>query len=171
MIACLDVHYFRNTANAAAIVFRDWKSCSSISEYTATVSQSEEYEPGRFYLRELQPLLAVVKRVVQPIDTYVIDGYCHLSSDLAPGLGAYLKESLGPKASIVGVAKNRYRNTTHAVELLRARSTRPLFVTAIGADYKLAAQHVASMAGEFRIPTLLKAVDRLSRTQPESEIA
>jgi len=92
-----------------------------------------------------------------------------LSPDQAPGLGAYFKESLDHDALIVGVAKNRYGNTNHAIELLRAQSARPLFVTAIGADYESAAEHVASMAGEFRIPTLLKAVDRLSRRQPNSE--
>lgn len=168
MIACFDVHYFRDTANAATILFQDWESPASISEYTATVPQSAEYEPGRFYLRELQPLLAVIRKIVEPVDTYVIDGYCHLSSDQAPGLGAYLKESLDHDVSIVGVAKNRYRNTNHAAELLRAQSSRPLFITAIGSDYEVAARQVASMAGEYRIPTLLKAVDRLSRTPPKS---
>ena len=169
MIACLDVHYFRDKANAAAIVFYYWDSCESISQYTATIPLSADYEPGRFYLRELQPLLAVIQKIPQPIDVYVIDGYCHLSSVLAPGLGAYLKASLDSEASIVGVAKNRYRNTNHAVELQRGRSTRPLFVTAIGIANELAAQRVSSMAGEFRIPTLLKTVDHLSRTQPESD--
>lgn len=169
MIACLDVHYFRDKANAAAIVFNDWKSCSSIAAYTSTISRFAEYEPGRFYLRELQPLLAVIKKIVQTIDIYLIDGYCHLSSDLAPGLGTYLKESLDPNASIVGVAKNRYRQTNHAIEVFRAKSVRPLFVTAIGIRYELAAQHVMSMSGEFRIPALLKAVDRLSRTQSEMD--
>jgi deoxyribonuclease V len=169
MIACLDVHYFRDFATAAAVVFQDWESCSSASEYTATIPQPEEYEPGRFYLRELRPLIAVVKEIAEPIDVYVIDGYCHLSSDLSPGLGAYLKQSIDPTASIVGVAKNRYRDTRHAAELLRGGSTRPLFVTAIGAAYEAASQHVASMAGEYRIPTMLKAVDRLARTQAKSE--
>jgi len=169
MIACFDVHYFRDTANAAAIVFQDWESQTSISEYTSAIAQPAEYKPGRFYLRELQPLLVVIQRIVQPVDVFIIDGYCHLSSDQAPGLGAYLMESLDHDALIVGIAKNRYGNTKHAVELLRGQSARPLFVTAIGANYEWAAKHVASMAGEFRIPTLLKAVDRLSRTQPKNE--
>jgi len=169
MIACFDVHYFGDTANAAAIVFQDWESQTSISEYTRLIAQPAEYEPGRFYLRELQPLLTVIQRIVQSVDVYIIDGYCHLSSDQAPGLGAYLKESLDYDALIVGIAKNRYGITKHAVELLRGQSARPLYVTAIGANYEWAAKHVASMAGEFRIPTLLKAVDRLSRTQPNNE--
>lgn len=163
MIACLDVHYSVAHANAAAIVFSRWEAPSAVSQYTAMVSQAAEYEPGRFYLRELRPLLSVIAQIVEAIDVFVIDGYCHLSSDGAPGLGHFLNRSLNSNAVIVGVAKNRYRDTRHAAELLRGRSTRPLFITAIGADYHTASQHIASMAGEFRVPTLLKAVDRLSR--------
>ena len=163
MIACLDVHYDGDLAHAAAVVFADWTSTATVAQYTATVSVPAEYEPGRFYLRELPPLLAVIKNIVQHIDTYVIDGYCHLSPDMAPRLGAHLKESVAPAATIIGVAKNRYRDSGHAFELLRGQSKRALFITAIGIDYKSAAQHVASMAGDSRIPTLLHAVDRLSR--------
>ena len=163
MIACLDVHYDHDVANAAAIVFADWTSPSSPAQYTATVSVPAEYEPGRFYLRELPPLLRVIEKIREHIDTYVIDGYCHLSSDMAPGLGAHLKESVAPAATIIGVAKNRYRESGHALELLRGESKRPLFITAIGMDCAMAARHVASMAGDSRIPTLLHAVDRLSR--------
>jgi deoxyribonuclease V len=166
MIACLDVHYSRHGARAAAVVSDDWESESSVSEYATIVPAPAKYEPGRFYLRELQPLLSVIRKIVQPIDAYVIDGYCYLSSDHEPGLGAHLMESLDSEAWIVGVAKSRYRNTNHSAPLLRGRSTRPLFITAIGVDYQRAAERVASMAGEFRIPTLLKAADRLSRAQP-----
>jgi deoxyribonuclease V len=82
-------------------------------------------------------------------------------------LGACLYEAIGGGASIVGVAKSRYRDTSHAIELTRGVSKRPLFITAIGMDYGQAARHIASMAGDFRIPSLLKAVDRLARTRPE----
>lgn len=169
MIACLDVHYVGDKAIAAALVFSEWTATSWISEYKAIVPAPGEYEPGRFYLRELQPLLEVIQQIAQPIDTYVIDGYCHLSSELSPGLGVFLWESLQQSAVIVGVAKNRYRGTKHAVELLRAESKRPLFVTAVGIDYQRAAQYIASMAGEFRIPTLLKAVDRLARASENEQ--
>jgi len=83
-------------------------------------------------------------------------------------LGAYLNKSLAHPAMIVGVAKNRYRKSQHAVAVFRANSKRPLFVTAIGMGYDVAAQHVKSMAGQFRIPAIIKAVDRLSRTETES---
>ena len=167
MMACLDVHYFEDKAQAAAIVFQDWKSSLSISEYTATTINPAKYEPGRFFLRELHPLLTVIDNIVETIDCFVIDGYCYLSPDLTPGLGASLSESLVNNETIVGVAKNRFRDSKHAVELIRGKSTRPLFVTSIGIESAIAAQYVASMTGKYRIPSLLKAVDQLSRKHKE----
>jgi deoxyribonuclease V len=167
MIVALDVHYLAAKANAAAVVFDDWGSSEVVARYTAMESPIAEYEPGRFYLRELSPLLAVVRKIEQDVDVYVIDGYCHLSAERAPGLGAYLDEALHHNAAIVGAAKNRYRQTRHAVEVLRGRSRRPLFVTSIGIGYDVAGRHVASMAGRHRIPDMLKAVDLLSRAEAE----
>lgn len=163
MIACLDVYYSESQAHAAAVVFKDWSSTATVAEYEATIAELTPYQPGQFYLRELQPLLAVIAKIVEPIKTYVIDGYCYLSPDLTPGLGARLHASLDQPITIIGVAKNRYQQSEHASELLRGGSARPLFVTAIGIDYESAARLVGSMAGEFRIPTLIKAADRLSR--------
>ena len=168
MIVALDVHYTDSTAHAAAVVFNKWNSAESVARYTATESPVADYEPGLFYMRELSPLLKVIGQIAGSIDTFVIDGYCHLSSDCAPGLGVHLHDSLSQPATIVGVAKNRYRNSEHAVEVFRASSTRPLFVTSIGIEYDVAAGHVQSMAGPFRIPTMLKAVDRIARSDKES---
>lgn len=165
MIACLDVHYEREIAHAAAIVFDKWEAVSSLSEYTAFSTNATIYAPGRFYLRELRPLLNVAQSISEAIDVYVIDAYCHLSADLAPGLGAYFYEALKNDASVIGVAKNRFRNTQHAVELIRGKSRRPLFITSIGMQYETAASNVRMMAGNFRIPTMIKAADRLAREQ------
>lgn len=171
LISCLDVYYTEEKADAAAVVLADWQAGSPLSRYTATVKGVAQYEPGRFYLRELLPIQAVIAKIVEPIDVYVIDGYCHLSPDHTPGLGAYLHEALGGAVSVVGVAKNRYRDTTHAVEVLRAGSVRPLFVTSIGLAYDAAAQRIASMAGKYRIPDLIKAADRLSRGGEKEDLA
>jgi deoxyribonuclease V len=168
MIAALDVHYTDTAAHAAAIVFKEWQSEEPIASRTATEEPVAAYEPGKFYRRELSPLLRVITQIGFDVHTYVIDGYCHLSRDLTPGLGAYLHRSLTQPAVIVGVAKNRYRDSEHAVEVFRANSKRPLFVTAIGIEYNVAAQHIQSMAGQFRIPKMLKAADGLARTEIES---
>jgi deoxyribonuclease V len=163
MLACLDAHYSSDAACAAAIVFADWRDEKPVAEYTAIDANPPDYEPGKFYLRELQPLLGAIAKIAEPIDVYVIDAYCHLSAELVPGLGQHLYDALAQKATIIGVAKNRYRDTTHAIEVCRGESAKPLFVTSIGMPYDEAARHVKSIVGEFRIPSLLKQVDRLCR--------
>lgn len=163
MKVCLDVHYCEQTASAAALIFEDWNASAPAAQYRALVPCSGEYEPGRFYLRELAPLLVVIERIVEPIEVLIIDAYCTLSADGAPGLGAHLFAAIGGEAAVVGVAKSRYRNTDHAEEILRGGSPRPLFITSLGLPKQEAATKIALMAGQHRIPTLLSVVDRLAR--------
>lgn len=166
MLTALDVQYTHDgdgAAHAAAVVFDGWHSEASVAEYTSVQSPVSDYEPGRFYQRELPPLLQVLRQIKEHVQTIIIDGYCHLSTDGAPGLGAWLAEALPEPVPIVGVAKNPYRGSAHAISVLRADSKRPLYVTAIGMDLPTAADHVAGMAGAFRIPTMLKRVDTLAR--------
>lgn len=171
MIACFDVYYppdessdTARQANAAAILFEDWDTESIVDRIVVTCEDVGDYEAGRFYQRELKPLLTLVDQIQPPIDTLIIDAYCHLSSEGAPGLGAHLHEALPSAPIVIGVAKNRFRDTKHAIELLRGESQRPLFVTSIGIDYQLAADRIKSMRGNHRFPTLLKEVDSLSRS-------
>lgn len=163
MIACLDVYYSTSRARAAAVVLKQWTSEVPIASYSANVSHFNGYEPGHFYRRELKPLLSVISQIREEVLCYVIDGYCHLSPDREPGLGARLAQILPSEKTVVGVAKNRFRNSRHAFEVLRGSSKRPLFVTAVGLDYEDAANFIQSMKGDHRIPTMLKNVDHLSR--------
>src|SRR5687767_10436029 len=118
MIACLDVHYTSGAANAAAVVYTDWSSIAPVARYRTTVDGPADYEPRRFYLRELPPLLAVVARIAEPVDVFVIDGYCHLSTDLSPGLGAHFHVSIKCATPVIGIAKRRFHGTDHAIEIL-----------------------------------------------------
>ena len=163
MIACLDVYYSTSTARAAAVVLEQWTSKTPIAAYSVSVSHCNDYAPGRFYRRELKPLLAVISQIREEVSCYVIDGYCHLSSNREPGLGARLAEILPSEKTVVGVAKNRFQDSRHAFEVLRGSGKRPLFVTAVQLDYQEAANFIQSMNGDHRIPTMLKRVDRLSR--------
>ncbi len=163
MIACFDVHYDNDCANAAAIVFNQWADEKPVEQYIVRCNQVGEYCAGSFYQRELAPLREVIQQIKHPIHTYVIDAYCHLSVDCSPGLGAYLHQELPHNSAVIGVAKNCFRETDHAIELLRGGSDRPLFVSSIGIDYQTAANHIKSMTGNYRMPTLLKMVDYLSR--------
>lgn len=163
MHAALDVHYSADAARAACLGFSAWTDAVPSFSHAISLPGAGDYEPGQFYRRELDPLLAVLKEADRSFETIVIDAYCHLDHEGSPGLGAHLAEALPEFVSIIGVAKNRFRDTTHAHELLRGESQRPLFVTSIGIPLLDAAATIATMHGEHRHPTLLKAVDQLAR--------
>ena len=163
MIACFDAHYDDCSAIAASIVIHRWEDEITVDQFTVKVADVGDYRPGRFYERELKPLHELLPLISYPVRYFVIDAYCHLSDDGSPGLGAHLHQLLPDDSVVIGVAKNRFQDTRHAVELFRGDSNRPLFITSIGIDYQAAADHVKSMAGEHRIPTILKTVDRLAR--------
>jgi deoxyribonuclease V len=120
------------------------------------------YQPGQFFRRELPCLLAVL-RELPPVAVVVVDGYVWLDGVSVAGLGAHLYQALAGKVAVVGVAKTKFGGPGGAVEVVRGRSTRPLFITAVGMDAQRAAEHVRSMHGPDRIPTLLKRVDSLAR--------
>lgn len=163
MIACLDVQYTPHSAAAAAVVFADWTDASPVNTYSLKLDEIQEYIPGKFYLRELPPLLAVLNAVKESLDCVVVDGYCYLSDDQAPGLGFYLYEKLTPPIPVIGVAKNKFGGINTATEILRGKSNKPLYVTSIGIDLPRASELIRNMEGEFRIPTLLKRVDQIAR--------
>lgn len=162
-LICLDVDYRSDHAVAAAVAFNDWGDEYAVEEQTAMISPVEAYVPGQFYRRELPCLLAVLQKLTQPPRLVVVDSYVLLSGN-SPGLGAYLYEALNRQVPVIGVAKTRFHSAP-ATEILRGGSHSPLFVTAIGIDVKVAATSVQRMHGPYRIPTLLKRVDQLCRTE------
>jgi deoxyribonuclease V len=162
MIAALDVHYdgASRRGTGAALVFDNWDDALPAAEYTAVVENVQPYVPGAFFRRELPCLLAVLAKILEPIDVLVIDGYVQLGDQ--PGMGQILWEHLLGKTPVVGVAKSRFHNA-EAIDVVRGESEAPLFVTAIGVDPAKAAGRIRSMHGPHRIPTLLQRVDQLSR--------
>jgi deoxyribonuclease V len=155
-LACADVDYRADETVAACLRFSSFEAVEPSSRQVLFLPPAAPYEPGRFYLRELPPLLAVLQG---PLDLVVIDGYVWLGPE-RPGLGAHLHEALG--VPVLGVAKTAFQGAA-AVPVLRGESRRPLFVTAAGVDVNEAAAWVRGMHGAHRVPTLLKQVDRLCR--------
>jgi deoxyribonuclease V len=162
MIACVDVDYRGGGAVAACVLLRDWSDAEAAGDHVERIARVEEYVPGQFYRRELPCLLAVLDALAERPGVVVVDGYVWLAAD-RPGLGAHLYEALGAAVPVVGVAKTRFAGASGAREVRRGGSGRPLYVTAAGMAVEEAAAHVAAMHGPFRIPTLLKRVDRLCR--------
>lgn len=163
MLACADVHYREREAQGALLLFANWSAATSTEQRLVHLPAASEYRPGHFYERELPVLLALLAQVNQPLAAIIIDGYVWLGAADEKGLGAHLYEALGRSVPVVGVAKTAFKGSGFAVPVLRGNTTRPLYVTAAGMDPGAAAEHVRAMHGPYRVPTLLKEVDRLSR--------
>jgi deoxyribonuclease V len=164
MLACLDVDYREpNRARAACILFAGWSDPVSAETFAREMAAGGDYQPGEFYRRELPCLLAILGEVGETLDAIVIDGYVWLDgAGERAGLGAHLWRALQRATPVIGVAKNPFAGAA-AIEVLRGESGKPLHVTAAGLDPGRAAEHIAAMHGDYRIPTLLRAVDQLSR--------
>jgi deoxyribonuclease V len=165
MIACVDAHYLDTRAVAAGIAFRDWLDESVVAERVVMVSGIQPYKSGQFFTRELPCLLAVLEKL-PPLEVVLIDGYVWLEKN-RPGLGAHLYAALDSAVPVIGVAKTRYWGAEDAQEIARGKSKRPLYISAVGMSGTEAAECVRSMCGQYRIPTLLKRVDRLARSGQE----
>lgn len=162
MILLLDVGYDEknNQARAAGGLFHTWSDGTFAHTQTVTINGIAPYEPGSFWKRELPPLLSLISSINHGVDLIVIDGYVQLGNH--PGMGARLSKALDGVVPVVGIAKTRFAGA-NGTEVLRGQSTKPLIVTSIGIDELLVANEIRLMHGPFRIPTLLKTVDHLSR--------
>ncbi|MFO0613550.1 MAG: endonuclease V [Polyangiaceae bacterium] len=164
MLACVDVDYRDDgSAVAACVGFDEWTSDRPANEWIARLDRVEPYVPGALYRRELPCLLAVLARAGRPFDAVVVDAYVTLDDRGAPGLGAHLHAALGGATPVVGVAGTPFA-TARAIPVLRGTGKQPLWVTTLGVDAAITAERVRAMHGAARIPTLLRAVDRLART-------
>lgn len=159
MIVCVDVDYRDHEVAAACVGFADWRDAAAARELVVkTAGPPPSYESGAFYKREL-PYVTGVVAAFGAADTIVVDGYVWLAPG-QPGLGWHVHAALG--VPVIGVAKRPFA-TAEAIAVRRGASASPLFVTAVGTDAAAAAAAIAAMHGAFRLPTLLKRVDRLCR--------
>jgi len=163
MLALVDVHYTGAAARAACLLAESWASGTASSEWTVELDSVAPYRPGYFFERELPCLIAALSRVTAPLEAILVDGYVELDARGKPGLGAHLHDHLERKIPVVGVAKHSFAGSEFASRVLRGESRKPLFVTARGMAREAAAERVFSMHGEYRVPTLCRQVDHLSR--------
>ncbi len=163
MILAVDVSYVNGKAVAAGVLYEQWESDAPTAELAVEIKHVAEYVPGQFYLRELPCIQKLIENVGQPVECLVIDGYVTLGEAKIPGLGMHLWEALGTRVKVIGVAKSRFHGTSDNAKLYRGASKTPLYITAAGLSLDEAKLCIESMAGEYRMPTLLKRVDQLSR--------
>jgi deoxyribonuclease V len=162
MMVALDVQYTENRAQAAAVLFGAWTDAIPTRVCTLPLENIAPYESGAFYKRELPCLLAILQTILEPIDCLVVDSYVFLDMNGKLGLGARLYDALEQQIPVVGVAKTEFLGAP-SLPVLRGDSKQALFVSSIGMDVQVAAQHVQQMHGTHRLPTLLKAVDQAAR--------
>ena len=162
MKACLDVQYVETKACVAALIFEHWTDKQPTDIITHIVEEVAEYEPGAFYKRELPCLLAILAAIPYELDCLIIDGNVHLEHE-QPGLGAYLYAEIDEQIPVIGVAKNKFTRIGFHAEVFRGDSLKPLIITTVGMDLELAVEHIENMYGPYRIPALLKWVDRAAR--------
>ncbi|MDP4145469.1 MAG: endonuclease V [Bacillota bacterium] len=162
VVACFDVYYYEDYANASCIVFKRDKQDYILSEYNEIINGINEYIPGQFYKRELPCILHLFNKVSEAVDFIIVDSFVWLN-DGSKGLGGYLYDALECKIPVIGVAKTFYKDSTNYIEVYRGKSNKPLYVSSVGLDPDYAAEFVKELDGEFRIPQMLKRVDQLSR--------
>lgn len=165
MIYAFDTYYFEDKARTACVAFHEWEDEQPAATYVRFRTDVEEYESGEFFRRELPCIMDVLDEI-KPTDKdiIVVDGYVILNDDGKPGLGSYVYEKLGGSIPVIGVAKNLFNQPNNQrMALVRGESKKPLYVTAKGIGLQEAYDSITRMHGEYRIPTLLKLMDQLSR--------
>lgn len=166
MILAIDVKYYDNVAKAVGVLFNSDDSTSDnfIITYVDTI---EEYIPGEFYKRELPCIQKIMEQVdLETITIIIVDGHVFVDNFKKYGLGGFLWEQLNEKIPVIGVAKNPYyQNSDTVQEIIRGESGKPLYVSAIGMDLTEAADLIKNMKGMYRIPTILKDLDKVTKEQ------
>ncbi len=164
MILAVDVQYSEAGAVTGGVVFEHWQDEQAQKEYVSLLEGAAEYEPGKFFKRELPCILKLIaEHHLQP-DCIVVDGYVFLDGVSKPGLGKYLYDALDGRAGVIGVAKRRYKDIDPRFEVFRGGSRRPLYVTAAGMGVEQARRNILCMHGKNRLPALLKRADQICRS-------
>jgi len=163
-----DTYYFDNDkANTICLAFENWESAVPDYEFSEIKEGVEEYIPGQFYKRELPCILSLLEKIktqIKEISCIVIDGFVYLDDDMKPGLGKHLFDSLHNEIPVIGVAKTNFATVEkYKLPLKRGNSDTPLYISSVGIDMNTAYDLIQKMHGDFRIPTLLKKVDTLTR--------
>lgn len=165
MKLAFDTYYYDDKAKTVCIAFENWSDSEPKHVYSEIIPMTEAYEPGAFYKRELPCILSLLEKIdLSAVALIIVDSFVVLDEDSKPGLGAHLYEKLERKIPIVGVAKTNFaQNITLKKAILRGESKNPLFITATGTDLDEVAANIQSMHGTFRMPTLLKLLDGMTK--------
>ncbi len=163
MILAFDAHYTAERTKLVAATFQEWSDSEPRELRTWYSGPAAAYQPGQFYRRELPLILEALQDFHLPdIQAIVIDGYVYLDAQGRQGLGGHLYHELKAQIPVIGIAKSYFRDN-NAIPVLRGESSKPLYVTAYGMTPEVAAANLAGMAGPYRMPDILAAVDQQTK--------
>lgn len=164
MLLAIDVHYKENYAKSVGVL-SEWQDAAPKQMYLDVIKEVAPYKPGEFYKRELPCILSLLQQVnLDAVKAIIVDGHVYVDNDKSYGLGGYLHEALEGKIPVIGVAKSAFITANKvSIPVYRGTSKKPLWVSAIDYDVELAATQVKAMHGAYRLPTLLKEMDRLTK--------
>lgn len=165
MKLAVDVQYYNDTATVGGVSFENWQDDEAQREYVSAFQGVMDYEPGKFYKRELPCILKLITEHELRPECIIVDGFVFLDGFSEAGLGKHLFDALGGKVSIIGVAKKRFKDINSKYEVYRGVSKNPLYVTAVGLEIEQARENIRLMHGRDRLPTLLKHADQICRNQ------
>lgn len=165
MILIIDGDYndTNHTAHMAGILLNSHTDKVISGFITADVENTEEYESGSFYKRELKGVEALLSKLnLDIIDLIIVDGFAKFNDGEHKSLGEHVNEKYGK--SVIGVAK-RWCDfcKVDGTELYRGSSQTPLFVTVAGGNTEAAKTIIKEMDGNNRIPCAIKLADSLAR--------
>jgi len=162
MIIAVDVYYEENKAKSVGVIFQSWGDSDPLEVITSYTENPQEYEAGFFYKRELPCIQELLKCTdINQIHTIVVDGYVYLNNEKRPGLGHYVHTHFSGTIPVIGVAKNAFHdNETFVKKIYRGNSSKPLYISSVGVELEVAAEHIQRMYGEYRFPHLLKLLDK-----------
>lgn len=166
MNLAIDVHYKDNYAKVVGVAF-EWEDSAVSQLFTTQVEETAVYQAGLFYKRELPCILELLKQIdLSTINTIIVDGHCFVNNEKKLGLGGYLDKTLQHSIPIIGIAKKSFYNTNKvSFPVFRGGSQKALFISTIGIDVKFAIDKVLNMHGKYRIPTILKTLDRITKNE------
>lgn len=164
MILAIDVYYIERKAKVVGILF-EWDDTHPQHTIITEVEKVEEYTSGQFYKRELPCILQLIQNIdITNIECIIVDGHVYVHNNLNLGLGGHLYHALQENVPIIGVAKKSFIDTEQvSFPIYRGTSKSPLYISTIGYDIEKAKQNIKTMYGDFRIPTLLKELDRITK--------
>lgn len=163
MILAIDVHYHHHSARIAGVAFEGWEDELPSGEYLSNREGVADYQPGMFFLRELPCILQLLEEHSLTPDIIIVDGYVYLDGISKPGLGKYLFDAMQGEVAVIGVAKRAFKGISRKFAVYRGSSKNPLYVTGEGIELSVAKAAIKRMQGKYRMPDLLKRVDRLCR--------